>query len=92
MSVTTSPNEPTRPADAVDKPPEEAQTWREWIMVAVGLTALLAIIAAAVALVAFATNDKQTTEVIERAQPAKAATRSRAAMRERSTCVTRAPS
>ena len=74
MSVTTSPNEPTRPADAVDKPPEEAQTWREWIMVAVGLTALLAIIAAAVALVAFATNDKQTTEVIERAQPAKAAT------------------
>jgi FtsP/CotA-like multicopper oxidase with cupredoxin domain len=33
-------------------------------MVAVGLTALISIIAAAVALVAFATNDKQTTNVV----------------------------
>jgi FtsP/CotA-like multicopper oxidase with cupredoxin domain len=44
----------------------EPNPWREWMMVAMGLTALVAVIAAAVALVAFATNSKTTTEVVAR--------------------------
>jgi hypothetical protein len=47
-------------------------------MVATGLTALVAVIAAAVALVEFATNDKTTTTVVSRTQSAKAATPSTA--------------
>jgi FtsP/CotA-like multicopper oxidase with cupredoxin domain len=58
----------TTPVDELElveiTPPPESNTWREWMMVAVGLTALVSIIAAAVALVAFATNEKATTKVV----------------------------
>src|SRR3954469_23630545 len=56
MSVTVTPpeTEPGAPA-----PPPKDRVWREWMMVATGLTALVAIIAAAVALVAFAQTDRE---------------------------------
>jgi FtsP/CotA-like multicopper oxidase with cupredoxin domain len=71
MPVTTTDHDVTHLDDGIGKPPDGSQTWREWMMVAVGLTALVAIIAATVSLVAFATNDKQTTRVVQQAQPAK---------------------
>ena len=72
MSVTTPPHEPLPAARPPEDKPE--QVWREWMMVATGLTALVAVIAVAVAIVAFATNgDTTTTKVVTKAAPAKAA-------------------
>jgi FtsP/CotA-like multicopper oxidase with cupredoxin domain len=75
MSLTT-PQYDLEPApEPVAGPPDatEEKVWREWMMVATGLTALVAVIAAAVSLVAFATDGETTTKVVTRTQTAKAA-------------------
>jgi hypothetical protein len=70
MPVTT----PVREVEplVIERPPEP-DTRREWMLVAIGLTALVSIIAAAVALVAFATSSQTTTRVVTRTAAAKSA-------------------
>ena len=72
MALTTPQHDFDTVPEPADGPPDRTQekVWREWMMVATGLTALVAVIAAAVALVAFATNGKTTT-VVHRASAAK---------------------
>jgi nitrite reductase (NO-forming) len=75
MPLTTPEHDLDTAPEPVSGPPDETQekVWREWMMVATGLTALVAVIAAAVSLVAFATGGDTTTKVVTGTQAAKAA-------------------
>ena len=73
MAATMLPPTDERPAPAPPPPPEPGRTWREWMMVALGLTALVAIIAALVAIVALAgDDDAPATRAAATATPAAA--------------------
>jgi FtsP/CotA-like multicopper oxidase with cupredoxin domain len=75
MYITTPIHDPIRQDAPAPRPPDPPREWRDWMMVAIGLTALVAIIAAAVSIVAFAESGSDTTtRVVTRAQPAPAAT------------------
>jgi FtsP/CotA-like multicopper oxidase with cupredoxin domain len=72
MYITTPINDP-RQSEPAPRPPDPPRAWREWMMVGLGLTALIAIIAAAVSIVAFAeSGNGSTTRVVTRSQPAAA--------------------
>ncbi len=70
MYITTPINDPTDQSEPAPRPPDPPREWREWMMVGLGLTALIAIVAAAVSIVAFAQsgNGSTTTRVVTRGQ------------------------
>ena len=71
MYIQTPINDPrqSEPAPRPPDPPREWREWREWMMVGLGLTALVAVIAAAVSIVAFAeSGNESTTRVVAHPQ------------------------
>src|SRR5690349_18380832 len=61
MYIQTPIYDPARQSEPAPRPPDPPQEWRDWMMVGLGLTALVAVIAAAVSIVALATSGNSTT-------------------------------